>query len=252
VVHSVNNPFEVVQPDNFTDTLLLDSPFALSFGKDGATVFNLVEKEVLAEGLPIPLYAVLLNMVRVGPDQELWWLDTKAEKLFNYHLATGRARDPINQNKYFEIDSKGNLWLERMFFYDIEQDTLIDIGSYLNRVHPELKSLYILPRSFSIDKEDRFWQGTDQGGIFSYDLATKHIRHFSYDPTNPHSAPSGKISNILIGIEGWIYINSTHAFSIYKPELDRFEHWDESDGWEEGPRRSASAPRSFRVRVKRS
>lgn len=231
VAHTVNNPFEVVQPKDFRDTILLRPPFALLNSLEGVTILDLSEKSILAEGLLIPKWAIFSSAVAISSKHELWWWDRERKKIFNYNLKTQQARPPLDYNKYFVLDSKGNLWLEKMLYYDTEKDTIIDYGNYLRTIYPSLQNVRLLARSFFVDKEDQLWQGTNFDGILRFDPATRQLQIFSYDPTNPNSPPSGKITRILPGENGWYYIDSSLGFSIYKPELDRFEHWDESDGF---------------------
>lgn len=231
VVHAVNNPFELVQPNEFIDTILLNPPFAILDSEAGASIFDLSKNKRIAAGLPIPRQSIFSDHVRVIGQEEVWWRDRAQGGIFSYHLKTGTTKLAVSLNNQYALDSSGNIWVGGMRFYDFNKESLTDIGQHLKTTHPDLKNLHFIANSFVIDKKNRVWQGTDHGGILRYDPATKEVRQYIPDPASLYSAPAGKIGGLFFGQRDWLYIHSTTGFSIYKPELDRFEHWDESDGF---------------------
>jgi signal transduction histidine kinase/CheY-like chemotaxis protein/sugar lactone lactonase YvrE len=231
VGYAVDNPFELVTDTDYRDTILLNPPFAIIAGKAGATLLNLSKGAVLATNLPITRNSVFFDHVRVIDQKEVYWWDQKKRQTFRYDLKTGKTKLVFDQNSPFVTDSDGNLWFKKMQFYDREKDTLADIGRQLKLTHPILHRLRFIFWSFAADQKGRIWQGTDYRGILRYDPATQEVRLFAPDPKDVTAGPPGKVNKVFIGKRGWVYINSTLGFSIYKPELDRFEHWDESDGF---------------------
>jgi len=231
VVHAVDNPFEVVQPDDYTDTILVNAPFAILDSESGVKVFDLDENQVIAKGLPIPRNTVYSSHITVIDRERVLWRDTKQHTIFSGDLKTGKVEDIVHLYSHFALGADEKVWLENMRYYDLEKDTIVAFGNHLKTIHPELKNVRFIYPCFSIDKEGRIWQGTDHEGILRYDPATQAVKMFSPDPANPNTIPPGKINQLFFGEQGWLYINSTMGCSVYKPELELFEHLDESEGF---------------------
>ena len=220
VVHSPQNPFQEL-PQDYSNLITWNDRYMLLSGAAGFALYDINTRVVSRDSLPPVLLRAKGNLMKLSPNQNLWWWDRGQRKVLGYNLKT-KAEISLDQNEKFELDTRGNVWFRRPFYYDILKDSIIHYEQDILAADTSgliAKGGY---QTVAVDAQDRVWLGTRLAGLVCYDPHQKKARIFQHHPETPFSLAKGTVNMILPGSNGWVYISTSEGFSIYQPEKNRF------------------------------
>ncbi len=230
VVHTLDNPFTTL-PLDYNDLIPFDEEHILIGKEDGIFAYNIYKNKFIGDLLPTQLRAKKVDNLRFAPTGDLWWVDRGEMKIRGYNIFTNKKK-VLNNSRQFELDSKGNIWFSFPSYFNIKKNSLIDYSQKIIQADSsgKLQNVMYIKHSIAVDNLDQVWLGTNLGGLIRYNPSSEKVSIFQHDPNNPLSLAKGQVNKIITGANGWIYISTANAFSIYKPELDQFINLDKTNG----------------------
>jgi signal transduction histidine kinase/ligand-binding sensor domain-containing protein/CheY-like chemotaxis protein len=105
-----------------------------------------------------------------------------------------------------EFDRKRNEYIQHSVLYD-------SLNSY--------SSFY---RTILIDKDQIIWNGSNSGGLCSYDKTTRRFKHYLNDPKNIQSISNNTVYAIYQDPEGYLWIGTGQGLDKFDPKTGQFNH----------------------------
>ena len=78
------------------------------------------------------------------------------------------------------------------------------------------------PQILFVDRQNRIWTGSDNGGLNRYDQKTRTWTRFFHDPENLNSLSSNTVNAIVEDNDGAMWIGTTDGLNRFDPEK---KHW---------------------------
>lgn len=122
-----------------------------------------------------------------------------------------------NKNDLWIISSGGTL--ERMNLYD---QTILQV--------PMLNGTKLPPVSCIFPNGDNIWIGTENHGLFIYNLNTKSLSHHTIESGLSPRLPSNQIQDISRDRAGRMWILTTNGVAVFNDHANRQENFLSSDG----------------------
>ena len=231
VAHTIQNPFYVLPENTYKENIIaLDDRHVLLPTQKGILKFDIYQQKIVPSDFPTIVQNANAQWMRFSKQGDLWWWDKGQKKTFSYSFQSGKTRT-VKMIERFAIDSNGNVWFKKKFFYyDIRQEKLIDLRPLLSFSAPDslVENCHI--SWIAVDTKDRVWYGTNGAGLLMLDAARKELKIFRHNPFNANSLSNGAVNRVLAASNGWIYCRTNTALNVYQPERDTFIHFTEKDG----------------------
>ena len=83
---------------------------------------------------------------------------------------------------------------------------------------------------FEDKRNHEFWISTESAGLYQLDNTFKIIGHYTFDPLNPLSISTSKLSDhsdysIAMIDETFVYISTSNGFNVFNNEQDTFKRY---------------------------
>jgi len=91
------------------------------------------------------------------------------------------------------------------------------------------KDIRSLVRQIYEDKNNNLWFVTSQG-VYYYLHQTDELRHYTYDPSDPHSLGDDNTTSVFEDSTGRIWIGTVNGLSLFNPTTDSFSRITTEDG----------------------
>lgn len=232
VIHSTENPFQILPPLNYLQVFALNERQMLLATNKGLLVFDIYKEQIVPNVLPPLLQKVQMDWIRMSSKKELWYRENKSKYLFRYNFETGEFKR-YNKISKFVMDSKDNIWTAgaNLWKFDTENELSTKMRSKMEAADSSgiVKKTPTF-NTMDVDSKGRVWIGTIRKGLIMYDPDLDSIRIFQHQPDNFNTPPNGNISFVFAGKKGRIYIHADTGLGIYDSEKDTFLIVNRADG----------------------
>ncbi|MDB5023320.1 MAG: hypothetical protein JWP78_1075 [Mucilaginibacter sp.] len=157
--------------------------------------------------------------------------DPKTKKTHLYtHITGDKATIKSNNISQLEIDDMGQLWLlmknnnsYEIDYFDPYKRKVIEHITGKTLVLPANQNLKPLNYNINIGRNGNLWIGSEQNGLYGYNIRTKKAIHFVRDAANPYSLSKKGVYYVIEDHTGnlWI-ITDDNKLNFYDSSTGKF------------------------------
>ncbi|WP_304067130.1 hybrid sensor histidine kinase/response regulator transcription factor [Pedobacter glucosidilyticus] len=220
----INNQVNVILEDK-NHRLIIGSAGGLSiYNRDTEDFENISIPSSNSKNLQLVNY---ITAIVEAENNKLWLATFDGLKLLN--LKTKQLENNLITQKTdkFKIqtllrDQDGILWIslkQTLLCYHSKKQSVVAIPSSLQE---KLKSFPGDIRVIKQDKKGNIWLGSEQAGLFVYDITTKICRNYSHNPADSKSLPINVVRDIFFYDDYKVWIATRKGLCIFYLDTQQF------------------------------
>ena len=219
-----NNQVNVIFEDSSHNLLIGTADGFSIFDRRSETFTNLNtsfnQKELLTSDFITSIIKDNQARIWVGTYDGLKLYNPSSKKFIRYSEINENSS--INKVQTLYKDRSNNIWVSignDLKYFDPDKKKFIPLPNVLKNNKQLLKSMIRVIRE---DKQGNIWFGTEQAGLFFYNLEANTCKNYFHNSLTQNSLPVNVVRDIFFDNDNKVWVGTRKGLSILDPEKETF------------------------------